>query len=259
MSDNSSPFITEDFLASIVEALKFRGDALAIAIIVESECRLVLWESNSNYGDYYQEWRLFIDLPVSIFYALSNEERQIIEKTIEEVASLFFIATPSDALHSVVIAPKVSEAKGGWREDAIRFIKGEGITNQGRVRSDNIASKQHKGLLFRSMSEITLFEALTRAGLAVAPLPVFVRIGKTYNRIEPDFVVISKGLTFVVEVDGDTYHKELPAEAEKRLIPLTYEGVEVRRIRAVDLNSDAAADKAVQELINFMSKRKESR
>ena len=86
-----------------------------------------------------------------------------------------------------------------------------------------------------------------------------VRVGKAYNRIEPDFVVVYKGLTFVVEVDGDTYHKELPAEADRRLVPLTYEGVEVRRIRAVDLQSDEAADAAVKDLIDFMARRKEAR
>jgi hypothetical protein len=114
-------------------------------------------------------------------------------------------------------------------------------------------------LLFRSKAEVTLFEALTRAGLAVAPLPVFVRIGKAYNRLEPDFVVVFKGLTFVVEVDGDTYHRELPAEADKRLVPLTYEGVEVRRIRASDLDSDAAADASVRDLKDYMARRKEAR
>jgi very-short-patch-repair endonuclease len=138
-------------------------------------------------------------------------------------------------------------------------VKGEGVTNQGRVRSDNIASKQHQGLLFRSQAEITLFMALTRAKLAVAPLPVFIRIGKTYNRLEPDFVVVYKGLTFVVEVDGDTFHRELPADADKRLVPLTYEGVEVRRIRAAELQTNEAADAAVKELVDFMARRKESR
>jgi very-short-patch-repair endonuclease len=100
---------------------------------------------------------------------------------------------------------------------------------------------------------------MTRAKLAVAPLPVFVRIGKSYNRIEPDFVVVHKGLTFVVEVDGDTFHKELPAEADKRLVPLTYEGVEVRRIRAAEVATDTLADAAVRDLIQFMNRRKEAR
>ncbi|SDO46321.1 hypothetical protein SAMN04489798_3014 [Pseudomonas arsenicoxydans] len=129
----------------------------------------------------------------------------------------------------------------------MRYVKGEGVTNQGRVRSDNIASREHQGLLFRSKAEVTLFIALTRAQLPVAPLPVFVRIGKFYNRLEPDFVVIYKGLTFIIEVDGDTYHRESPAEADKRLVPLTWEGVEVRRI-VVRPNDPNALPIALQDM-----------
>ncbi|MDC7817493.1 MULTISPECIES: hypothetical protein [Pseudomonas] len=77
--------------------------------------------------------------------------------------------------------------------------------------------------------------------------------------MEPDFVVVYKGLTFIIEVDGDTYHRKSPAEADKRLVPLTWEGVEVRRIRAADLSSDSAADDVVKDLIDLMSKRKAAR
>lgn len=255
MSTNKLPFPLESFIASVVEALKFRGDSRAIATLIEGEHRLVCWDSDFGLDT----WRLFIELPVHIFYAMTDDERIATESSIAEAISPFFRAMPTDSLESVVMTPRVTEARDDWRDEAIRFIKGEGVTNQGRVRSDNIASKQHRGLLFRSKAEITLFEALTRAKLAVSPLPVFVRIGKTYNRLEPDFIVVYKGLTFVVEVDGDTYHKELPAEADKRLIPLTYEGVEVRRIRASDLFSDVAADTVVKELIDFMAHRKTSR
>lgn len=252
---DNQPFPLEDFLASVVEGLKVRGDARAIATIVESECRFDLWDSDFGIDS----WKLFIALPVHIFYALSEDERKLTEEAILDVGSPFFVATPHDALRGVVITPKVSLASDGWRDEAIRYVKGEGVTNQGRVRSDNIAAKQHRGLLFRSKAEIMLFEALTRAQLAVSPLPVFVRIGKSYNRLEPDFIVVYKGLTFVVEVDGDSFHKELPAEADKRLVPLTYEGVEVRRIRASELTNDAAADAVVRDLIQFMARRKESR
>lgn len=86
-----------------------------------------------------------------------------------------------------------------------------------------------------------------------------MRIGKAYHRLEPDFVVIYKGLTFIIEVDGDSYHRELPAEADKRLIPLTYEGVEVRRVRAADVATVEMADNVVRDLIQFMSRRKEAR
>ncbi|HZS45219.1 MAG TPA: hypothetical protein VFC63_08975 [Blastocatellia bacterium] len=253
MSEN--PFPIQDFLASLVEALKVRGDARAIAIVIEGDCRFECGES--DFGIDY--WSLYVALPVHIFYALSDDDRRTISEIIVETGKPFFASTPRDDLSYVVITPKIVSAGEEWREEAVRFIKGEGVTNQGRVRSDNIAAKQHLGLLFRSKAEITLFGALTRAQLAVAPLPVFIRIGKTYNRLEPDFVVVFKGLTFVVEVDGDTYHKELPAEADKRLIPLTYEGVEVRRIRAAELATDAMADAVVRDLIQFMSHRKESR
>lgn len=249
------PFALEDFLASLVEALKVTGDARAIALIVEGDCRLEY--TTSDFGIDY--WQLTVALPVHIFYALSEVERNAAMQNLLTVASTFFAATPSDVLASVSVVPKVTQACSDWRGDAVRYLKGEGLTNQGRVRSDNIASKQHRGLLFRSNAEIMLFEAMSRAQLAVSPLPVFIRIGKTYNRIEPDFLVVYKGLTFVVEVDGDTYHKELPAEADKRLVPLTYEGVEVRRVRASDLVSDAAADAVVRDLIQFMARRKESR
>jgi hypothetical protein len=255
MTDPPTPFQVENLLASAVEALKVYGDSRAIAVLVAGSCRLSHW--NSDFGIDY--WRLIVALPAQLFYAMSEEDREVTQESIKSVVAPFFATTPSDSLSAVVITPLVAEAKDGWRDDAVRFIKGEGVTNQGRVRSDNIASKQHQGLLFRSTAEITLFGALTRAKLAVAPLPVFVRVGKAYNRLEPDFVVVYKGLTFVVEVDGDTFHKELPAEADKRLVPLTYEGVDVRRIRASDLETDEAADLAVKELIEFMARRKEAR
>lgn len=250
-----SPFLVENLLASAVEALKVSGDARAIAVLLEGKCELVQW--NSDFGIDF--WRLFVALPVPLFYAMNEDERKVTQESIAAVLGPFFETTPQDGLDAVIITPQVAAAKDGWREEAVRFLKGEGVTNQGRVRSDNIASKQHQGLLFRSKAEITLFNALLRAKLAIAPLPVFVRVGKAYNRLEPDFVVVYKGLTFVVEVDGDTFHRELPAEADKRLVPLTYEGVEVRRIRAVDLDSEAAADIAVKELVEFMARRKEAR
>jgi hypothetical protein len=255
MNDDHFPFAAEDFLASLVEAMKVRGDARAITMLLEGQCHFQLWDQDFGIDS----WRLSIGVPVPLFYAMTDDERDATQESIKEVAASFFNSTPRHHLGSVILSPEIGQANAGWREEALRFVKGEGVTNQGRVRSDNIAAKQHLGLLFRSKAEITLFEALTRAKLAVAPLPVFVRIGKTYNRLEPDFVIVHKGLTFVVEVDGDTYHRELPAEADKRLIPLTYEGVEVRRVRAAELRSNEAADAVVRDLIQFMMKRKESR
>ena len=255
MPRSEAPFLVEDLVSSAVEALKVLGDARAIAVLVAGGCSLAHWDSDWGMDS----WRLLVALPVPLYYAMSDDERTQTEESVAGVVRPFFASTPGDALSGVAISPKVVVAEDGWRERALSFIKGEGVTNQGRVRSDNIAAVQHSGLLFRSRAEVTLFEALTRAKLAVSPLPVFVRVGKSYNRLEPDFIIVYKGLTFVVEVDGDTYHRELPAEADKRLVPLTYEGVEVRRVRAEDLRDDQAADRVVHELIEFMARRKEAR
>lgn len=146
MDDQKFPFPIDDFLASIVEAMKVRGDARAIATLIEGQCCFQLWDQDFGIDS----WRMFVALPVPLYYAMTEDERESTQESIKEVGSSFFGSLPSDHLGSVVLAPKMEQANDGWREEAMRFIKGEGVTNQGRVRSDNVASKQHLGLLFRS-------------------------------------------------------------------------------------------------------------
>ncbi len=69
-----------------------------------------------------------------------------------------------------------------------------------------------------SAPEIELYRALKAIGVTFAPLPVFVRGGKQYKRIEPDFVIIKDGIVMIVEVDGVAFHNESPQEAHERLI-----------------------------------------
>ena len=40
------PFPIDDLVASLVEALKIRGDSRALTALVEGECRLVLWDND---------------------------------------------------------------------------------------------------------------------------------------------------------------------------------------------------------------------
>ena len=94
--------------------------------------------------------------------------------------------------------------------------EGQTVPAQGRVRSDNIAARQHDGLLFRSRPEILFYDALKKAGIPFAPLSVVLRGGVQYNRIEPDFVIYKDGIMMIVEIDGDLYHSETPAAAHAR-------------------------------------------
>lgn len=83
-----------------------------------------------------------------------------------------------------------------------------------------------------SQAEINLYNALKQLSVAFAPLPVFIRGGREYKRIEPDFIIVRNGVMLHVEVDGDTVHKETPADAHERASLLTSEGVIIERVRA---------------------------
>lgn len=93
-------------------------------------------------------------------------------------------------------------------------------------------------------------------GVSFAPLPVFVRGGEDYKRIEPDFVIIKDGIVLIVEVDGDTVHHETPAEAHARTTMLVHEGAHVERVKASECNISALANACAAKLIRIVEKLK---
>ncbi|MGQ0801849.1 MAG: hypothetical protein ACT4NL_17265 [Pseudomarimonas sp.] len=162
-----------------------------------------------------------------------------------------------DRLTQVKIVPAVVEDLQ-WREKAAAWLSGSKISNQGRVRSDNVAPLSTDGLLFRSQPEVHFYRAIKSLGISFAPLPVFVRGGETYIRIEPDFFIVHNGVTLVVEIDGDTVHQETPAEAHKRTTMLLHEGVHVERILASECDTPARAKDAAEKILVLLTKRKNS-
>lgn len=74
-------------------------------------------------------------------------------------------------------------------------------------------------------------------------------------RLEPDFVVLKDGVVMVVEVDGDTYHRELPAEAHARLTPLDHEGAKIERVRAEECSTPEAATACAARLLRILDMR----
>jgi len=186
------------------------GAAREVAVLASSEFHSEEVDVDSwNGGTSYHT--LFLRMPLSLFGQIAAERGSIesnIRSTIDQVLS----PQSGAILTRVEISPQLTD-DDGWQEKARAWLAGSGVTNQGRVRSDNIASRVCDGLLFRSQPEINLYKALKAHGLSFAPLPVFIRGGETYRRIEPDFVVLHEGVVLVVEVDGDTVHQETPAEA----------------------------------------------
>jgi hypothetical protein len=139
------------------------------------------------------------------------------------------------------------------------FTAGEGISNQGRARSDNIAPLVWDGLLFRSQPEIKLYRAFKSLNVTFAPLPVFIRGGETYRRIEPDFVVYVDGSLMIVEVDGESIHEESPLEAHKRTTMFVHEGAHVERVDAAECDTLEKAHECASRLLAVLKKLKSIR
>ena len=201
-------------------------------------------------------WRLTLSIPAEVFVDLSGRDQ--IERDINEALSTAIQVISESDVFLVRLAPS-PEQDPNWRQKVRQHLSGEGITNQGRVRSDNIAAREHDGLLFRSKQEIHFYNALKSTGLPFAPLSVVLQGGMTYRRVEPDFVIYKDGIAMLVEVDGDAIHTETPAAAHARLKFITDEGLRLERISASECDSAQKAREAVQRIVATMDKLRNAR
>jgi hypothetical protein len=246
-------FQLEPFLSTLARILASAGLSREVAIVTFAEPVLNLLEN--DWGNEY--YMLYLNIPHRL-YAQIETERQRCEKNISDRVDDLFRGIPGPRVHSVEVVPQIV-GDDKWREKAIAWLAGEKINNQGRVRSDNVAPRTSDGLLFRSQQEINLYNALKTAGVSFAPLPVFVRGGQQYRRIEPDFVIVKSGVVMVVEVDGDTYHHETPAEADNRTLMIENEGVHVLHVSAKDCGTPELAVGCVKRILDRIAKLKDAR
>ncbi len=210
---------------------------------------------HDNWNGGYEKFRLSLGVPAEVYFDL--DDRENLEQQINSV-----LAVAMQMFNDVLIVHITTELDEDpdWREKVHRHLSGEGITNQGRVRSDNIATLQQDGLLFRSRPEILFYQALRRSGIAFAPLSVVLNGSmEGPRRIEPDFVLYKFGLTMVVEIDGDLFHRESPAEGHTRLKFLTDEGLVVERIEASACNTAEKAIAAVVRVLRTLEKLRQAR
>lgn len=251
--------------AANAEALVAAIARLAAAQASPKEVALLALASGNIEESAWDNWNggttgftLSLTVPVH-FYAQIQDACEALEESIKSRAKDFFKARPGEYLEAVKIVPALDEATDGWRDKAKAWAAGAGLTNQGRVRSDNIASRAQDGLLFRSQNEINLYKALKATGVTFAPLPVFIRGGAQYQRLEPDFILIKDGIMLHVEVDGDTVHEETPAEAHARASMLLHEGVPTERVKASECADAASAARCAQKLLSILARHKVSR
>lgn len=238
---------TDNFVGRIARLLAERGRTREVAMLTLGECSLEEDpDDNTSWGTPYR-------LEVSVsprLYVETDAGRDSATRTIKDAANELR-DNRGEFVSYVAIVPNV-KVLPEWKEGALRWLRGEGVNNQGRVRSDNVAARECDGLLFRSEPEIYLYQALKAAGVTFAPLPVFLRGGRTYERLEPDFVVFRKGCLMLIEVDGDTVHVETPAEADQRTRLFKHEGALIERVPASECDTkEKAAARAVRLLADF--------
>ena len=197
-------------------------------------------------------YTVYIQLPQALYSQLRGTQEEL-EAEFRERATEITRLYDSEWIEEFVVSAELVEDPK-WRDRAKAWVTGQGVTNQGRVRSDNLAPRECEGLLFRSQEEINLFRALRTRGVAMAPLAVFVRgDGQTYRRIEPDFLLIKRGVVMVVEVDGPV-HRESPQVASERLTMLSREGVHVERVSASECRDKERATACAERLLGIMEK-----
>lgn len=253
----SSP-ASEEQVCGIVELLKVKGDALAVNVVISAHEIIVDYDRYDNLNGGLYNVSVILNVDCQTYGQLETAEIERLKAAIGATAEPILNLSENESFAGVIIRPR-GALSAGWREEAAAWVRGDGVNNQGRVRSDNIASREHDGLLFRSPAEINLYKALKAKGLTFAPLPVFIRGGPSYRRLEPDFLVIKDGYMFQVEVDGDTFHRESPVAAQSRTAPMEFEGVQVRRFSASELCSEAEAKVAVDRLLIWMDKQQKNR
>ena len=246
----------EALVAALARLFAAEGAAREVALLTYSLPEIVDAHDDNNYGDT-RFYTLQLHLKINLFTQVESDREQI-ERMIGNKLDLFRdTSSPNQIIFARLFPAIVDDPQ--WRDKANAWLNGRGVSNQGRVRSDNVAPLAVDGLLFRSQQEINLYRALKSRGVSFAPLPVFVRGGETYQRMEPDFVIIHDGIIAVVEVDGDTVHTETPAEAHARTSMLEIEGVHIERISASKCNTLELANKSAEQILANLERIKSSR
>lgn len=232
------PQLLERALNTVASYLIEHGELDAASVVINSVPTLGFAEWQPSEGEF---WTLFLGLPPATLAGL--EGLGTISDQIDRAVSAVLEQFPGTSFN-VTIGLQLLEENDDWRIIAQRRLTGEGITNQGRVRSDNIAALSHNGLLFRSRPETLMYDAFKRRRLVFTPLPTVLTGNDAPNsrkRIEPDFLLIYEGILLCVEVDGDFTHPETPLQAQERVEPLTRNGVRVERVPAPKTPDEASA------------------
>jgi hypothetical protein len=245
-------------LGTAARILIRQGQILAASILANADLSVRHWNYD-NWNGGQNTWRLFMGIPVSTYFDLENKEE--LKNQVEEAIRTPLEIVSNNDFFNCEITTEL-ERDPDWRQKTRQHLSGEGINNQGRVHSQNIAAREYDNLRFRSRPEIFFYLALKASSVAFAPLSVVIGkdgLGQRTRRIEPDFLIFKDGMVTIVEIDGDLYHTETPHEAHIRLKFLLDEGARLERINADECDTAEKAREAVDRVLLGIEKRRRGR
>jgi hypothetical protein len=225
----TSPFIEGDALNNILftvsQLLASRGEQNAVEILKSMEFRL------SNGANYFKDDFLVLhaSIPVEPYENLRKlhdkfEWDKDFRKPYNDIASVF--EELGFNVRFIACTLNISVASGDWKS----YFSFEKINNQALFIFNDSPKLSHKGLNFRSKTEIKIYETLVKKGLLIMPLPVII-MGSEGNKKEPDFVICYKGKVGILEIHGDKWHPpETAAQEHERRRLFTKLGVTVYEI-----------------------------
>src|SRR4028118_1284799 len=161
MTSNPSRQLINDIealLATSARLFASEGSVREVAILANAQ-HSIEW-CGENFGR--NIYHLYLQVPDSLYSQFSDDIKGC-ENLILEKARILLKPYPDDDLANVIIGPILSAGEE-WRQKANNWVTGKGVNNQGRVRSDNIASRTVDGLLFRSQNEELFYKALKSLG-----------------------------------------------------------------------------------------------
>ena len=256
--ENKFPVNPEVLLATLTELFAGEGATQEFIAILTDAQPQISHIHHVNYQGGIDYYRLELKVPALIYGQIYDECEACEEKILERVQLLLRPYQDDTRVDQVCITPVLRTDKN-WRNKIRALPVGAGVSNQGRVRSDNIPPLTWEGLHFRSQPEIYLYQALKALEVPFAPLPVFIKGGKEYKRIEPDFVILKDRIVMVVEVDGGTTHRETPVKAHIRTKMLVHEGAHVERVEASECETLELATDCAKKLLKIIDKLKAAR
>jgi hypothetical protein len=118
-----------------------QGDATSVTALAVSTPQL----EETGYEDWngyrYYSFTLYLEVPAESFGQLYRV-REDVQHNLFQMLKPIIASYKYHSAEGVYIVP-ATNAPANWHEQALAWLRGDGVTNQGRVRSDNIAARQY--------------------------------------------------------------------------------------------------------------------